>query len=287
MVEYGKNLVPSLGANVIPDPPDERDYRFYNIPDENRILSSASSLPSSVSWESEMTTPKYQGGLGSCVAFSACALKEWQEAKEHKQEVEDGKVDHRDQKEYNFSEQWVYWNCKKVDGMPNAEGTYIRSALKVLQRIGVPTEEAWPYSDDKLNIGKPEGWASLIARWATIGSYWNVGRGLQELKRALVEGPVIIAIPCFAEMYGYLEKGYVSYPKDPSKIYSHHAILAVGYDDSKGIITIKNSWSQFWGRRGYGDFPYSYMDDFLMCAWMVKDISVTPDMLVGTKNLIE
>jgi C1A family cysteine protease len=287
MEEYVKNLIPSLGASVMPDPPDERDYRFYDIPDENRILNAASSLPSSVSWESEMTTPKYQGGLGSCVAFATCGLKEWQEAKEHKKEVEDGKEDHREQKEYNFSEQWIYWNCKKIDPWPNSEGTNFRSALKVLQQIGVPTEEAWPYSDDKFSIGKPEGWASLVARWATIGSYWNVGRGLQELKRALVEGPVLIAIPCFAEMYGYLEKGFVPYPKDPSKVYASHAILAVGYDDDKRIISIKNSWSQFWGRKGYGDFPYSYMEDFLGCAWVVKDITVTPEMLVGTRNLIE
>jgi hypothetical protein len=288
MEEHVKNLVPSLGAGVVPNIPDERDYRFYSMPNEIRILGAESPPPPAISWEQEMTPPKYQGRMGSCVAFAFCALKEWQEAKEHKQEVDDGKFDHRKNEEYNFSEQWLYWNCRKMYSDPVTQGgVYLRTALKVLQKIGVPTEEAWPYADGLVNIGEPKSWAHLVARWATIGSYWKVGNSVQDVKRALVEGPIVIAIPCFAEIYGYIKNGYIPYPKDPSKIYTNHAVLAVGYDDDKGVISIKNSWSQFWGRKGYGDIPYNYIEDFVFDVWMVKDITVTPDMLVGTKNLIE
>ena len=41
------------------------------------------------------------------------------------------------------------------------------------------------------------------------------------------------------------------------------------------------------GSAGYGYLPYKYVDDFCWDSWLVKDISVTPDMLKGTRKLID
>jgi len=276
-----------LSGKLRPDPVDERDYKFSAIPDSNRIMKAASTLPTQYSWISEMSPVKYQGELGSCVGFAVCALKEWQEKKEHEAEVKAGKPDNRKDKEYNLSEQWVYWNCKKIDPWPNMEGTNFRSALKVIHKIGVPIEDAWPYSDDPLNIGEPKRWAHLIARWSTIDSYWTVGSDPDSLKRALMEGPILLGISCFEEMYGALQNGKVPYPANPNEEWSSHAVLAVGFNDEDETICIKNSWSKFWGDAGYGYLPYQYVNDFCWNAWAVKDVSVTPDMLKGTVKLIK
>ncbi len=277
----------SLGGGSIPDPVDERDFKFSSVPDERRVVKMSAALPTKFSWIEEMSPVKYQGNLGSCIAFAVCALKEWQEKKEHEEEVAAGKPDHRTNKEYNLSEQWVYWNAKKIDpwGL-TVQGTNFRSALKVVHKIGVPIEDAWEYSDDPINIGEPTKWAHLIARWSTIDSYWSIGRSIAEIKRALREGPILFGMKCFEEMYGNLVNGVIPMPANPDDVWSNHAVLAVGFDDEKEQICIKNSWSRFWGDAGYGYLSYEYVDKYCRGHWAVKDISVTPEMLRGTRKLI-
>jgi len=252
---------------------------------ETVIIEKPLSLPSIVDHTKSLSRVKNQGNLGSCVGFAAVAMKESQEKQEHNKEVLAGKQDHRKGKEYDYSEAWVYWNCKKIDPWPNGEGTNLRSAMKVLNKIGVPAEKAWPYTDDKLNIGEPKKWADLVARWAAIGSYWSIS-SLEELKTALVDSPVMIGVPVFEEWLYPLVNGVIPYPIDPNNVLGGHAICIVSYNDDTELVKFKNSWSKYWGQEGYGYLPYRYINDFLWSAWVAKDIVVTKDMLKGVRELV-
>ena len=268
------------------DPKDDRDFHFSANVSEDKFLKATATAPNIVDHTYSMSSVKNQGRLGSCVGFAVSAMKEWQETREHLYEVSAGKKDHRKGKAYNLSESWVYWNAKKIDYWPNEEGTSIRFAMKVLHKLGVPCESAWPYSD--VNYGDPESWATLIARWARIKSYWRINN-LSELKLALINGPVVIGIPCFDTIFYADETGFVGYPRDPNTIYGGHAICAVGYYDTKfgGSIKIKNSWGKGWGGKGYGYLPYSYINDFLWDAWACEDVSMTKEMLKENKSLFD
>ena len=248
-----------------------------------KTIEAAESIPAKLDHTENMSPVKNQGQLGSCVAFAAVAIKEYQEKIEHEREVQAGKKDHRKGKIYDYSEQWVYWNCKKIDGYPG-EGTYLRTAMRVLQKIGVPTEKAWPYSESNVDIGEPKKWADLIARWAIIDSYWSISNSL-ELKIALNDSPVIIGVPVFDE-WAMPIGGVIDYPANPDNQLGGHAVCAVGYDDSTQLIKFKNSWSKYWGDRGYGYLPYKYIDDFMWSAWATKDVTVTRDMIKGVRELI-
>jgi C1A family cysteine protease len=37
-----------------------------------------------------------------------------------------------------------------------------------------------------------------------------------------------------------------------------HAVLAVGYDDAKQVLIVRNSWGPAWGYQGYFYMPYAY-----------------------------
>jgi C1A family cysteine protease len=268
------------------DPDDDRDFNFKTALSKSEFLKAVAKVPNNVDHSYSMSSVKNQGGLGSCVGFAVTAMKEWQETREHLYEVSMGKKDHRKGKQYNLSESWVYWNAKKIDPWPGQEGTSIRFAMKVLHKLGVPCESAWPYSD--VNYGEPESWATMIARWSRIDSYSRVN-GLNELKLGLMGGPVVIGIPCFDTIFYADETGLIAYPREPDIIYGGHAVCAVGYYDTKfgGSIKIKNSWGRGWGAKGYGYIPYTYINDFLWDAWACKDVSVTKEMLKESKSLFD
>jgi len=231
---------------------------------------------------------KDQGNMGSCVGFAVTALKEFQENVEYQSEREAGSNYKRENPTYDLSEQWTYWNSKKIDPWgPSVEGTSIRYALKVLHKIGCPPEKAWKYTDNKIDIGKPESWSHMIARWNTIDSYWRIKTpDIYQLLSALKNtGPVVIGVGCYEEIFRPEKDGFVPYPKQPRYCYGGHAILACGYDINKKRILFKNSWGPNWGKDGYGWFGFDYITDFCWDAWAVKDVSVTKAMLEGRITL--
>lgn len=281
-----KNIDSVIKFGLHKDPIDERDYRYSSISDLGIDgICRDSGFLKHVDHSNKMSSVKYQGALGSCVGFSICAMKEWQEHIEYeKKKKEPGYNYSRNVEEYDLSEQWVYWNAKKIDPWPGQDGTNFRSGLKVVNKIGVPVENGWPYKDCSINIGRPERWSHLIARWFLIDSYWRV-EGINGLKQALIDGPVIIGIPVFEEMLDKLVSGFVPLPSYENPL-GYHAVCAVGFDDSQRLVKFKNSWSPFWGTKGYGYISYEYIYRYLFDAWATRDLRVRRDMITGKFSLI-
>jgi hypothetical protein len=38
-----------------------------------------------------------------------------------------------------------------------------------------------------------------------------------------------------------------------------HAVLAVGYDDGRSLVTVRNSWGTTWGAAGYANLTYDFV----------------------------
>lgn len=203
-----------LGAEK--DPEDSRDYLLSTKIDE--LEKNIKTIPNVVDWESTMTPVKNQGSLGSCVAFAVCAVKEWQEKKQHKTNTDKSK-------EYDLSEQWLYYKCKEIDIWPNFQGTSFRFAMKVLSKDGIPVEQGWSY--DPSFKGKPEQWAVNVANWYKCGSYWRISN-LEEFKIILEGGPQAIGIMCFDEIFAPDKNGVVALPKNRKNVRGGHAICLSG-----------------------------------------------------------
>lgn len=208
----------------IEDPEDTRDILLgnYLIPQK---------LPPVIDWDDWSLPVKDQGKTSSCVGQSSTAMKEIQEKLEHNKAIQfDG-----------FS---LYDACKKIDGIPNQQGTYIRIAMKILQETGIGGYKIKSYS--RLN-------------------------NLQEIKTALVStGPIVVGFPVYDSFYKPV-KGVINLPKEGENINGGHAVLLTGYDDNQKFFKMKNSWGQDWGMKGYAFLTYSFVDSFKKDAWSSVD----------------
>jgi C1A family cysteine protease len=249
--------------NYQKDPKDDRDYKFSSSP-----LFTVEA-PKIIDWAADMSAIKDQGHLGSCVAFALTAMKEWQEVREKRKEKKVYGTTINDVK--NLSEAWVYWNAKKIDPWPNEEGTSIRYAMKVIQKMGIPPEYSWMYDDDV--IGAPQKSAQAMAIWGMIGSYWRV-ESLTDIRKAITVQPVPIGIACFQEIISVGSSGIIPMPAKPNNVIGGHAVCCVGFDDNKKLLKFKNSWGPNWGQKGYGYISYDYANKYLMDAWSCFDLRI-------------
>jgi C1A family cysteine protease len=62
-------------------------------------------------------------------------------------------------------------------------------------------------------------------------------------------------------------------PKANEGVLGGHAVLIVGYDDKKQYLTVRNSWSNTWGDKGYFYMSYKFatdMNNHIMEAWTAE-----------------
>lgn len=269
-------------TGLIQDEPDSRDYLYQNIKGEKPDISK---LPNKWDLSSEMSPVKSQMNLGACVAFATAAVREWQQKKEYLKERKEGSSYKRESAEYDLSESWIYWNCKKIDNFPDSEGTSIRSAMKVLNQLGVPKEKAWPYTDDKNNPGKPKPWSKLTSRWNKIKSYHRI-TSIEELVDYLYNhGPVVAGVLVFSTWGNPDSNGFVDMPPDWERPQGAHAIPIIGYDkspdnDKDKKLFFKNSWGM-WGNQGFGSISFDYWKQYALDCWAITDMDVKRSQLKG------
>jgi len=244
-----------LSLGFVPSPKDKRDYLLASFLEALTVA-----LPDEwLAWKDWQTPVKYQGGLGSCVAFASGAQKESYDHKEL------GKVP-------NLSEQFLYGKCKEIDGMPNVSGTFIRAAMKILKDLGMCEEEYFPYEGKWPPSGTPkEGYLENAAKYK-ISTYASVGITKEALQQALYQnGPVVVGIAVYENFEHVGSDGIAQFPSGVLK--GGHAILVVGYN-KLGLIC-KNSWSTRWGDNGYCTIPWAVWEKINMGeAWTIVDMTL-------------
>ena len=234
----------------LPDKEDKRDYKVTRL----AALLKAQ-IPSVVDWTKEMTGVENQWNEGTCVAFASIAMKEYQERKEWKRELD-------------LSKRYLYQGCKAIDEEPG-EGTYIRCAMDVLLKRGVCPESCWRYIPNV--VGSPCKEADKLAQTFKILGYWRVDPEVDAIKESIyLNGPLVVGVDVYAK-FESAPGGVVPMPTPDEEYLGGHAICLVGYDDGKHLFKFKNSWGVIWGDGGYGYLHYDYVEPYLSDAWSCKD----------------
>lgn len=212
-----KNLV------LFPSPTDNRDVAAEAV--ISPILGE-SPIPSE--FDFGKTTQKDQDGIPKCVGCGSTEIKEASEKKETGIVTE-------------FDDDWMYQQCKLLDGMPDMPGTFLRIAMLVLKNIGCLPKG-----------GNPND-AALIAKYRIAG-FVRVQTTSDAIKRAIYTlGPVMVG---FRGSNGGWATALLRAPLPGETIWGH-AVKEHGY--VLQWIKGQNSWGADWGENGNFQAPLDYM----------------------------
>ena len=241
-----------------PDIPDQRDRVC-------KMSLRQEQLPPIVDLRSQFTFDPYdQLSLGSCTAQGIGACHQFNQVKQ--------KLD-----VFNPSKLFIYFNERAMEGTINEDaGAMIRDGIKSVVAQGVCSEDMWSYSDDSIKFRqKPpkDCYDSAIKHQALV--YERVdNRIINNIKSVLAQGyPIVCGIALYEsfESRKVATTGIVPMPDPNERMIGGHAVVCVGYDDTKQHWIMRNRWGN-WGDKGYFYLPYNYLtnpnlaDDF----WVIK-----------------
>lgn len=203
-----------------------------------------------------------QGSLGSCVYQTAAAQLQIVQ-------VRTGYL------EYMPSRLFMYYCGRARQGSVNRDsGSSMRMAMKVMSSEGSCDESLWKYQIKQFKT-KPPASAYSAAKVHTIDEYQAVRQTSDDIRAALHEGfPVSFGFTVYKSFNSVGKNGVVPYPEKNEKVLGGHAVLIVGYDDSKEQFLVRNSWSAKWGDEGYCYFNYAHILNSNLCSdfWLVQKI---------------
>lgn len=236
------------GLGLLPSPPDPRDYSILQV-----LQPAVEPLEPIYSDYDDRLPILNQSNTPHCVAYSSAAMKMRQELKEHERIM-------------RFNASWLYAECKKIDGYPEQDGTFIRAAMKILKNQGVP-------------VSYPLGARMGLGYKYKISTYYKVPNDPYTMKLAIKQyGPIVVGYKWKNSWFTPLPGGIL--PKPDSEA-GGHAVLKVGWNDN--IVTPEgigawecvNSWTKLWGKEGRFYVPYGYEKHMLEAykAVDMKDVN--------------
>ena len=232
----------------LPDVPDQRDIPFSTV---FRVPRKA---PAQVDLRAGCSAVEAQGKLGSCTAQALVGALEFLQLREAGPEA---KACFRD-----LSRLFVYYNERlAMDTVRVDSGAMLRTGIKTLQAQGVCREKLWPYKTSRF-ADKPSEACYTEALDHQVTAYQRL-KSLSEMKACLAMGlPFVFGFAVYEHVMSesVRKTGKIRLPKRDERMLGGHAVMAVGYKDRSGTLLLRNSWGKGWGRKGYGELPFAYLE---------------------------
>lgn len=255
----------------LPDIPDYRDRRLSAHPVVGLGVMGAPTpeeLPAFISLRDHCPPVRDQGQLGSCTGFAHASAVGYL-----------NRVD-VDPRKPNFSESWMYYQARKIEGSINEDaGAYIRDGAKVLATLGIPNESYWPYVIDRFTDMPTRTAYKEAERWK-VGPYYRCD-SLDGIRTALAcRFAVVGGFSFYENMFSAEADRTGDFPMPGGSLEGGHAVHFIGYDDGRRRLLLKNSWGENWGDGGYGTLPYGFVEEGLAddfwCYERESDATVHP-----------
>tara|TARA_Y100001970_G_scaffold206712_1_gene251742 strand:+ start:11100 stop:12098 length:999 start_codon:yes stop_codon:yes gene_type:complete len=201
-------------------------------------------LPSMIDYRNteQLSSVKFQGSCGTCVAFAAIGVQESEYLK-HGIDID-------------LSEKYLYFCNSNRDCN---DGWNLHSVTYTLLTNGVVSEHTCPYNslafichESCQNNNKYK-----ITNYKYIDNFYDMRKWLHE------NGTLLTRVNVYSDLY-YYRHGI--YSRETDNYRGAHALAVVGYNDIEQYWIAKNSWGDDWGLDGYihikygesGMMPYAY-----------------------------
>jgi C1A family cysteine protease len=238
------------------DLPDHRDH-VYAAP-----LAALGPLPAKVDLRPQCPPVYDQGQLGSCTANAIGGAIQF---------------DRRKQQLADFipSRLFIYYNERVMEhSVASDSGAQIRDGVKSVAKLGDCPETEWPYVISKFKT-KPSAACYTDALKYKVVSYQRITQTLGQLKGCLASGyPFVFGFTVYEsfESPTVAKTGHASLPKSGESVVGGHAVVGVGYDDTKQWFVVRNSWGEKWGMKGHFTLPYAYLSDANLASdfWTIR-----------------
>lgn len=218
-------------------------------------------LPSKADLSRDFPQPGNQGHQGSCVGWAlGYALKSFQENVEFRSQGRSA--------DFHFSPAFVYnqlgasGNCQK--------GISIADGLSLLETQGILPLSEFPYTETKCSQ-QPSSYQKQVANEWGIARWYRVNvQSEMEIKSHISSGfPVVIAIGVDR---GFERLAGSAYTRTDGQFDGYHALVVVGFDDSRQAFRVFNSWGTTWGDGGMAWISYSVFKNIVREGYAVLDV---------------
>ncbi len=233
----------------------------------------AETLPGRVDLSEYLPPVASQGRIGSCAAWSTIYYaRTLLENKERGWGADD--------QDEIFAPLFTY---NQITGGVN-EGTYMGDHFEIAVNTGTATWQTFPDNHDL--TARPDSRSTNEAAsfraesWKSLSKYNRETRtwtnNINDVKMLLAQGlPVVAGFATYNNLYGY--RGGV-YNRTEGSFLGGHAMCIVGYDDSRRVLKIVNSWGTDWGDEGFLWLSYDVWDEIANrgCVVLYDEVENTP-----------
>lgn len=243
----------------LPDVPDTRDIPF------STVFRVPRKLPAHTDLRAGCSPVEDQESLGSCTAQALVGTLEFLELRALLPPSDQSKIANQKSKISRFrdlSRLFVYYNERAAIGTVQEDsGAMLRTGIKTLKAQGVCREGLWPYEIRRFTA-KPTAACFTEAADHQVTAYQRL-TALAEMKACLAMGlPFVFGFAVYEHVMSaaVARTGRIRLPGKSERMLGGHAVMAVGYEENAQMVLFRNSWGVAWGRSGYGQMPYAYLE---------------------------
>lgn len=236
-------------------------------------LPKISSLPEFIDLRSICPKVYDQGQLGSCTANALCGVVHFDWINNMTSPMPPS----LNEPELMGSRLFLYYNERMLENTIDEDsGALLSDGVKCLVKYGICLESEWEYDISKFKQKPPQS-CYINALKHVVLEYSNIMNDITSMKTSLYHHyPFVVGIAVYEsfESRNVALTGKVPMPKKGEQLLGGHAVVCVGYDDSKKVWIMRNSWGNEWGDNGYFYLPYEYLLDSNLSSdlWNIKSI---------------
>jgi C1A family cysteine protease len=264
----------NLSLGWIRDLPDHRDH-LYSAP-----LAHLQKLPPQVDLRPKLSQAPYdQERIGSCTANAIAGA------------IQFDRQGANQNPDFVPSRLFIYFNERAMEHtIPVDAGAQLRDGIKSVAKLGVCPESQWPYdgtpADPNTHLFPPSSSAverpspacyTDAAKYRVI-SYSRIAQSLAQMKGCLAAGfPFVFGFAVYDSLYDSDGKPrtVIPMPGQADSQIGGHAVLAMGYDDERNVLIVRNSWGPAAQDNGHFYLPYAYVTDPSLAGdfWTVRAVA--------------